>query len=68
MLGVSGSFGVRNVNWRRLGERSLIAGMIVVATVQLVNVATRTQYGFDFRGGTWQAGHPVLVDRSTYGH
>jgi alpha-1,2-mannosyltransferase len=40
--------------------------MIVVAVVQLVIVATGTQYGFDFRGGTWQAGHAVLLGRSPY--
>ena len=54
------------IDWTRLARRALLGGVTVVAVVQLVLIATGTQYGFDFRGGTWQAGHSVLAGRSPY--
>ena len=56
----------RAIDWSRLGRRSLLAGMVAVSAVQLALIANGTQYGFDFRGGTWQAGHAVLSARSPY--
>lgn len=54
------------VDWSRLGRRTVIGGMLVVAVVQLILVTRGTQYGFDFRGGTWQAAHALLAGRSPY--
>jgi alpha-1,2-mannosyltransferase len=55
-----------DIDWRRLGRRSLIAAMAVLAVSQLVLVSVGTQYGFDFRGGTWQAGRALLHGTSPY--
>jgi Glycosyltransferase family 87 len=54
------------VDWRRLAQRSLIGAMFAVAAVQLLLIAVGPQYGFDFRGGTWQAGHALLTGGSPY--
>jgi hypothetical protein len=40
--------------------------MVVFGVAQLALMASGTQYGFDFRGGTWQAGHAVLAGRSPF--
>jgi hypothetical protein len=55
-----------DIDWRRLGRRSLIVAMAALAVAQLVLVVMGNQYGLDFRGGTWQAGHALLDGRSPY--
>lgn len=54
------------IDWKRFARRAFIAGMVVFGVAQLVLMAMGTQYGFDFRGGTWQAGHALLDGRSPF--
>ncbi len=54
------------MDWNRLRRRSVIGAMIVIAGIQLALAAGGTQYGLDFRGGTWQAGHALLHGLSPY--
>ena len=58
--------GHAGVDWFRLVRRGAIAGLLVLAVVQLYLQARGSQYGIDFRGGTWNAGRALLSGRSPF--
>lgn len=58
--------GLWAVNWRRLGRRAFIGGLVAIAAVQLRNSANSNEYGLDFLTGTWHAGQAVLAGLSPY--
>lgn len=55
-----------NVDWHSLARRAFILAVFVYALVELYIQARGTEYGLDFRGGTWQAGRALLEGRSPY--
>jgi hypothetical protein len=54
------------VGWRRLARRSFIGGLIALTAVVLWKRALGPQFGFDFYGGAWKAGHALLHGSSPY--
>lgn len=57
-----------HIDWRRVGRRTFLAAVFVLALVQLFLSTHSNQYGLDFRGGTWHAGREVLAGRTPYPH
>ena len=54
------------VEWHRLGRWALMASLVTLAAMTLCRNALGTKYGFDFHGGTWEAGQDLLAGRSPY--
>lgn len=54
------------VDWRRLGRRALISGLLIAAAITLFRSALGGAYGLDFHGGIWKAAHDVLGGRTPY--
>ena len=55
-----------HIDWARLGRRSLVAGVLALGAIQILLLASGSEYGWDFRGGIWKAGHGLLAGASPY--
>jgi hypothetical protein len=56
----------RSIDRRRLGQRCGFGALAVLAIVQVYRQASASEYGYDFRGGTWSAGRALLHGRSPF--
>lgn len=63
---VPGAGRLTGVDWRRLGCRCMVGALAAMAVVQIVHQAQGSEYGYDFRGGTWDAGRALLSGRSPF--
>lgn len=54
------------VDWRRVGRRTGIAAIVVVASILFLRNALASGYAVDFRGGIWSAGWAMLHGHSPY--